>query len=176
MADGLCHRSVVHDKPGFLLRLMDELAGDARISLEGDLSHCRFSDDLIVSHDETDVLRRNTRWPRQDFVVVRLTPASAVPIFKQVMSAGLKRAIIHVQIERNGVLELGAYDNFHTESVVTARRRHRARRRLKGRLRQLAATRWRRKRRQLKNPGIQESRKRKGRGNTRRRTEGRGSD
>jgi len=35
------------------------------------------------------------------------------------MAAGLKHAIIHVQIERNGVPELGAYDNFHPECVVT---------------------------------------------------------
>jgi hypothetical protein len=31
----------------------------------------------------------------------------------------LKRAIIHVQIERDSVLELGAYDHFHRECVVT---------------------------------------------------------
>ena len=36
------------------------------------------------------------------------------------MAAGLKRAIIHVQIERDGVLELGAYDNFNQECVMTA--------------------------------------------------------
>ncbi len=119
MAHGVIHNPVVRDKPGFLRRLMDELAGDARISLEGDLSHCRFSDDLIVSREETDVLKRNTLLPRQDFVVLRLTTETATPILKQVMAAGLKRAIIHVQIERNGVLELGAYDNFHPECVVT---------------------------------------------------------
>lgn len=119
MANGLSHSPVVRDKPGFLHRLMEELAGDARISLEGDLSLCRFTEDLIVSREETDVLRRNTLWPRQDFVVLRLTPKTVAPIFKQVMAAGLKRAIIHVQIERNGVLELGAYDNFHPECVVT---------------------------------------------------------
>src|SRR5689334_20505474 len=119
MANGVSHWPVVRDKPGFLHRLMNELAGDARISLEGDLSHCQFPEDLIVSADETEALRRNTTWPRQDFVVLRLTAETVAPIFKQVMAAGLKRAIVHVQIERNGIRELGAYDNFHPECVVT---------------------------------------------------------
>jgi hypothetical protein len=35
------------------------------------------------------------------------------------MAAGLKRAIIHVQIERNGALEFGAYDNFRPKCTVT---------------------------------------------------------
>lgn len=98
---------------------MVELAGDASISLEGDLSHCRWPEDLLISHEETASLKRNTLWPRQDFVMLQLTPDTIEPIFKQVMSAGLKRAIIHVQIERNGVLELAAYDNFHPNCVIT---------------------------------------------------------
>ena len=89
---------------------MDELAGDARISLEGDLSHCRFTEDVIVSRDETDLLKRNTLWLRQDFVVLRLTPETVASIFKQVMAAGLKRAIIHVQIERHGLLTFVAFE------------------------------------------------------------------
>jgi hypothetical protein len=119
MADAVSHTLVVLDKAGFLRRLMDELAGNARISLEGDLSHCRFADNLIVSRDETDILKRHTMWPLQDFVVLRLEPETVSSIFKQVMAAGLKRAIIHVQIERNGMQEMGAYDNFHSECVIT---------------------------------------------------------
>jgi hypothetical protein len=119
MANGVSHWPVVRDKPGFLHRLMDELAGDARISLEGDLSRCKFSEDLIVSRAETECLKRNTTWPLQDFVVLRLTTETVAAIFKQVMAAGLKRAILHVQIERNGVRELGAYDHFHPECVFT---------------------------------------------------------
>ncbi len=72
-----------------------------------------------MAHDETLTLKRNTIAPKQDFVVLRLTPETVDAIFKQVMAAGLKHAIIHVQIERNGVPELGAYDNFYHESVVT---------------------------------------------------------
>ena len=109
----------VRDKPGFLHRLMVELAGEAKMSLEGDLSRCRFTDELVISRDEIGILKRGTLWPRQDFIVLRLVPQTIAPIFKEVMAAGLKRAIIHVQIERGGVLELGAYDNFHPDCVGT---------------------------------------------------------
>jgi hypothetical protein len=97
---------------------MDEFTG-GRMSLEGDLSRCTFPADVVLSHDEDGILRRNTLAPRQDFIIVRLEPGAASAIFKQIMAAGLSRAIIHVQIERAGVLELGAYDNFHPGCVVT---------------------------------------------------------
>ena len=119
MSDGLSHWPDVRDKPGFLHRLMSELAGDARISLEGDLSRCVFPDDLVVTRGETPVLKRATLAPRQGFVILRLTPDTVAPIFQQISVAGLTRAIIHVQIERNRVMELGAYDNFGTGCVVT---------------------------------------------------------
>ena len=47
-----------------------------------------------------------------------LTPESVAPIFKQVMAEGLKRAIIHIQIEKAGELQFGSYDNFHHECIV----------------------------------------------------------
>jgi hypothetical protein len=119
MADRVSHWLNVRDKPGFLHRLMAELAGDARISLEGDLSRCRFPDDLVVGREEAGLLKRNTLVPRQEFVVLRLTPEAVAPIFHEVMAAGSKHAILHVQIERHDVLKLGAYDNFHPECVVT---------------------------------------------------------
>jgi len=119
MADRISHSLSVRDKADFLHRLMVEPAGNAYMSLEGDLSSCRLADDLVATRDETAILRRNTLAPKQDFVVLRLEPETVGPIFKQVMAAGLKRAIIHLQIERDGVLEMGAYDNFHHESVVT---------------------------------------------------------
>src|SRR4029077_15090901 len=86
---------------------------------EGGLWHCTFPDECLLSHDETSLLKRATIAPLQDFVVLHLEQQSVAPIFKQVMAAGLSVAIIHVQIERNEVLELGAYDNFHPKCVVT---------------------------------------------------------
>ena len=89
------------------------------MSLEGDLSRCRFAGEAIVSKDETPFLKRQTLWPRQDFVVLRLESHAITPLFKQIMAAGLSRSIIHVQIERSGVLELRAYDNFGAGCVMT---------------------------------------------------------
>ncbi len=51
--------------------------------------------------------------------MLRLEPATVAPILKGIMAAGLSRAILHVQIERGGVLQLGAYDNFDPECVMT---------------------------------------------------------
>lgn len=108
----------VCDKPAFLCRLMEEFAG-GRMSLEGDLCRCAFPPEVVLARDEDAVLRRNTIAPRQDFVILRLDPNALAAIFRQVQAAGLSRAIIHAQIERAGVLELAAYDNFHPGCVAT---------------------------------------------------------
>jgi hypothetical protein len=118
MSERVSHWLNVRDKPGFLHRLMREFAGGL-MSLEGDLSKCSFADDVVVGRDEVGLLKRNTLCPRQDFVVLRLDAANVATIFKQVLAAGLSHAIIHVQIEHAGALQLGAYDNFHRDCVVS---------------------------------------------------------
>ena len=122
MMGAISHWPVVKKRAEFLRRMMVELAGDARISLEGDLSRCRFPEEIVFGCDETAVLRRQAseEYPSDDdFIVLRLEADTVEPAFKQIMAAGLKEAIVHVQIERGGVLELGAYDNFHRQCVVT---------------------------------------------------------
>jgi hypothetical protein len=121
MAQPVNHWPDVRDKAGFLRRLMGEFAG-GRMSLEGDLSRCHFPDDLVLAREETGLLRRGTLYPRQDFVVLRLDPGDIETLFDQVTAAGLSQAILHVQIEVAGVLQLGAYDNFHPRCVVTGPR------------------------------------------------------
>lgn len=98
---------------------MQELASNACISLEGDLSRCQFPAEIVVAHDETAILKRNTTWPQQDFIALQLSVDTVDPIMKQVLAAGLKRAILHVQIEQGGVIQFAAYDNFHPEGVIT---------------------------------------------------------
>ena len=117
MTDVITHWINVRDKPGLLHRLMREFIG-GQMSLEGDLSKCKVPDEMVVARDEVGLLKRNTLYPRQDFVVLQLKPDNIAPIFKEVLAAGLSRAIIHVQIEYGGVLQLGAYDNFHSDCVV----------------------------------------------------------
>ena len=88
MTLNISHWVDVRDGSAFLHRLMVELAGNTQLSLEGDLSRCRFTDDVVMAHDETLTLKRNTIAPKQDFVVLRLTPETVDAIFKQVMAAG----------------------------------------------------------------------------------------
>jgi hypothetical protein len=119
MADVVFHMPDVRDKSVFLNRMMTELAGNAYISLEGNLARCRFADELVVTRAELGLLKRSTLFPRQNFVVLRLAPETVAPISKQVSAAGLAEAVIHVQIERDAVLELAAYDNFAPGCVIT---------------------------------------------------------
>jgi hypothetical protein len=50
----------VRDKPRLLLALMEELAGNAPISFEGDLRHFNLNKFAGASENETAVLKRNT--------------------------------------------------------------------------------------------------------------------
>lgn len=106
----------VLDKRRLLLALIEDLARDARISFEGDLHGLALFHIPDASDESTPTLRRNTRWPKQDFVIVPLEP----PMGKKIMAAiggTLPNAIIHIQIEKNGSLQFGAYDNFHPECI-----------------------------------------------------------
>lgn len=107
------------DKPGLLRAMMRALAGDARISFEGDLSRCVFADNLTASADETEALCRQTVVPKQDFVVLPLELDTVQPILDVVLPGRrYLDDIIHIQIERHGQLQFGSYDNFHRECVV----------------------------------------------------------
>jgi hypothetical protein len=110
-------RWFVRDKRRLLMAMMDELAGDAHISFEGNLSALRFSSIPGVSHEETVALKRHTRWPKQDFIVIPLEPSTNKAIISA-MGGTVPNDIIHIQVERGGVLQFAAYDNFHPESVV----------------------------------------------------------
>jgi hypothetical protein len=107
----------VLDKRRLLLAIMEELAGDAHISFEGDLSGLHLSSIPGASQEETVALKRNTLWPKQDFIVLPLEP----PMTKTIVSAiggTVPSAIIHIQIEKGGILQFAAYDNFYPGSIV----------------------------------------------------------
>lgn len=110
---------VARDKPGLLIAMMKFLAGDAHISFEGDLSHCRFPADLNPTYDETPALVRQTQDPRQDFVVLPLEEATIRPILDVILPNNrYLRDIFHIQIEKHGEQQFGSYDNFHDECIV----------------------------------------------------------
>jgi hypothetical protein len=102
----------VHFKNQLLLAVMKQLAGNAAISFEGDLS----SLDLLAmpgaSADETPALKRNTVSPRQDFVILPLELDTIRPIIKA-MGGTIPKSILHIQIAKADKLEFGAYDQFH---------------------------------------------------------------
>jgi len=106
----------VRDKPGLLLAILEKLGGSVHISLEGDLHGFNLDKFPRVSDNETAVLKRNTIWPKQDFLVIPLESPMGQNLLSAISGAVPKR-IIHIQIEKNGILQFGAYDNFHPGSV-----------------------------------------------------------
>lgn len=113
------HRVDVRQPAPFLRRILRELAGNARLSLEGTLGDAPFAAEAILGREPVDVLKRNTTTPVLDFLVLRLPPELVDGIFSQISRIGLREDIVHVQVEKGGRLELTAYDNFHPECVVT---------------------------------------------------------
>jgi hypothetical protein len=91
----------VRDKRRFLAAALAELAGDAQVSFEGDLSMTSLSDVPGASNDETQVLKRGTLWPKQDFVVLPLEAEMVRPIMAAV-GGTVPRGLIHVQVQKRG--------------------------------------------------------------------------
>ena len=107
----------IRDKRRFLAAAaLAELAGAARISFEGDLSSTSLPGVTGVSGEETQILKRNTLWPKQEFIVLPLEADSVEPIMTAV-GGTVPRSILHIQIEKNGQLELGLYDNFAPKTL-----------------------------------------------------------
>ena len=108
------------DKPGLLIAMMREFIGNSHISFEGSLENLKLSDIPGISVEETEVLKRQTTSPRLDFLVVPLSEATINEIWKELSEKDhlVHEGIIHVQIENNGELVFGGYDNFHRECVV----------------------------------------------------------
>lgn len=99
------------------LRLLDAVTErycpGGLVSLEGDLSRCDFS--AIRSHrkEETDVLKRQTISPVQDFVVMPLERDTIEIVKRKVFRrVGIRRYVDHIQMEKAGRLVFAAYDQF----------------------------------------------------------------
>jgi len=112
------------DKPGLLFAMMRTFASDqSRIAFEGNLAGTELFRLVNASHEETGKLKRATIAPLLDFVVLPLLPTRVAEIEKAIRSkiafTGYK-GIIHVQIERQGEISFGAYDNFGQETVVVS--------------------------------------------------------
>jgi len=108
---------LVRDKRRLLLAMMEELAGDANISFEGDFRGLLLLSTPGASQEETPALKRNTLWPKQDFVVLPLERSMSKSIVSAI-GGTVPSAIIHIQIEKNALLQFAAYDNFHPQCIV----------------------------------------------------------
>src|SRR5258708_38324924 len=102
----------VSDKRRLLLDMMEEFAGDAHISFEGDLSTLPLSSIPGASKEDTGVLRRNTLWPKQDFIVLPLEPSTSKTIISAIEGT-VPNAIIHIHIDQPGTPQFAPYGNFH---------------------------------------------------------------
>ena len=110
---------IVRDKPALLMVMMRFLAGDAQISFEGDLSNCDFP--LSIPHiaENQTILHRQTIAPELDFMTFALEPETIQPILEIVLpERRYMDEIIHIQIEKQGELQFGCYDNFHKDCIV----------------------------------------------------------
>lgn len=106
------------NKSGLLEALMNFLAGNAQIALEGDLSDCDFSgiEKNIVM--ESGELHRAYNDGKSDYKIFRLDKETIKPILEQVLPEDrLLNKIIHIQIQKNGQLQLLVGDYFHEECV-----------------------------------------------------------
>ena len=96
----------------FLEALLNELCGNAHISFEGDLSKVTFDRISGKSEIETSVLKRSTTYPGVDFIVLPIEESTKDEIIEILHRIGVRRRIVHVQIEKDGKWAFGAYDKF----------------------------------------------------------------
>jgi hypothetical protein len=87
------------DKRRFLVAAMKELAGAAHISFEGDLRLTRISELSNASGEESLVLKRNTLWPKQDFIVLPLE-TDVIGAISAAIGGTVPKTILHIQIEK----------------------------------------------------------------------------
>lgn len=97
---------------------MRALVGDSQIALEGNLASCDFSkveDYRVTAFGE---LHRVDDGRESDYQVFELNRESLGPLLEQVLSEDrLSEDIEHIQIQRDGHLQVLIGDNFHDECV-----------------------------------------------------------
>jgi hypothetical protein len=101
--------------------MVEAFCGDAHMSLEGDLFCLRWEGGVAPHPRIAALLRRQTIWPRQSYAVLPLEPPTISEIVQNVLPRiGLRRRVIHVQIEKHRRIVFAAYDQFHQGCVVVA--------------------------------------------------------
>jgi hypothetical protein len=103
------------DKPALLMAMMRELADNARIMLEGDLSACDFA---AIPGRVEGVVEPFRREYEGEAVVLPISEQTITTIKAQLLPYGrIVRDVGAIQIEQNGELQFVAADQFHRECV-----------------------------------------------------------
>ena len=111
----------VRDKAGTLWAICAEFVERGEISFEGNLSRFALTSIPGSTTEERGLLKRATKSPRLDFVVVPLTKQTMAHLKVALAGAnvfGWQGDLIHVQLQSSGQLVFAAYDNFHKDCVV----------------------------------------------------------
>jgi hypothetical protein len=91
------------------------------VSIEGDLSHHLFPPELGPQFQPSTMLRRNTVWPVQDFVILPLTPSTARRTVRALLPGGhLPRNVLHLLIARHDELLFISNDRFEKGAVFVS--------------------------------------------------------
>ena len=113
----------VQDPLALLHDLLPILAGSAHVAFEGEHGALPLPAGLASSREGNGVLKRIAHAnPDPDFLLVPLEPDTVerVLAFVDSIFADASRAerVWHITVAQHGVLQLGAYDNFHEDCVV----------------------------------------------------------
>jgi hypothetical protein len=96
----------------FLVAILDKFKGNSYMSLEGNLSTVDLSELENTSGSETSLLPRNTYSPIQDFIIFPLSPRNIEKFEAKLPRIGIRKNVIHIQIESAGKRVFGSYDQF----------------------------------------------------------------
>lgn len=116
------HQLQVRDKYALLVEMMGALAGNAHLSLEGNLSNAKWESIAGASREETETLQRNSVYPEMDFMVLPLEPETLDPIQKLMAAPKmLTHHLVYIQIEKQGSLEFTAMERFDPRFVCSGK-------------------------------------------------------
>ena len=113
----MSYRLVVKKPLELLSAILDCFSG-ADLSFEGDLSACSFERIEGKRTEPLEPFVRNTIFPKQDFVILPITPESTAVLRTEILPrVGLRQRVAHVLIGQDNELLFWAYDWFDKDCV-----------------------------------------------------------
>lgn len=117
--------SIYHLDVAQPIRLMERIlvrfAGNARLSLEGDLSRGDAGGVPVLSRQPDALLPSHTLHPERDFWILPVEPDTVDAIaVKLLPRIGLRQRVWHVQMEKEGRRVFAAHDGFDRDGVWVA--------------------------------------------------------